>query len=312
MHKACKDGEGMKISLLQQIPRFGYDPASAPELKFLKEQSELTLQDTFELLDEAGKRGSDLAVTIEGVNMHLHWADMRWPFPEVYEGLDGPLVKRFCECAKKWSMHIAAGLYLTIDQKTYNCAVLIDDEGTIIGVHKKIHLPAGEEYQVAHGDWIEVFDTKLGRIGLQVCWDMQFPETARIQALMGAELLVLPTWGWENIYGLCRAYENSVTIAAAMGLGFGYGLPKENDPSCVVDNMGRIIASGDREHAGVITCDVDIHKEPAPQYGSENYIHFNSMRQTRFSQRRPDCYGLLTQKLEQTPLYSRYEWEGKV
>jgi len=300
----------MKISLLQQIPRFHYDEhTSTPELSFLKEQSALTMDDTFEMLEEAGKRGSDLAVTIEGINQHLRWADMRWPFPEVYEGLDGPLVRRFCECAKKWQMHIVAGLYLTIDEKTYNCAVLIDDEGNVVGVHRKIHLPAGEEYQVSHGDRIEVFDTKLGRIGMQVCWDMQFPETARIQALKGADLLVLPTWGWENIYGLSRAYENSVYIAAAMGISPSFGLPDFCDPSCVVDNMGRIIAAGDREHASIVTCEVDIHKEPDPQYGSEDYIDSTSMRKTRFSQRRPGCYGFLDQPLEEMPLYNRYEWK---
>ena len=97
-------------------------------------------------------------------------------------------------------------------------------------------------------------------------------------------------------------------IAAAQGLG-SHGLLDFNDPSCVVDNMGRIIAAGDRNHAGVITCDVDIHKEPDPQYGSENYIRSASMRQTRFSQRRPGLYGLIDQPLENTPLYSRYEWK---
>ena len=297
----------MKISLLQQIPRYAYDEkTSSPDLAFLKEQSALTLDDTFHMLDEAGKQGSDLAVTIECVNMSLNWADMRWPYPDVYEGLDGPLVNRFRESAKKWHMHIVAGLYLTIDGKTYNCAVLIDDIGEIIGVHRKVHLPAGEEYQVTHGDRIEVFETKLGRIGLQVCWDMQFPETARIQALLGADLLVLPTWGWENIYGLCRAYENSVYIAAAMGISTNDGLPEFCDPSCVVDNMGKIIAAGDRDHAGVITCDVDIHKEPAPQYGSEHYIQSSSMRKTRFSQRRPQCYSLLSKPTNQMQLYKRY------
>jgi len=302
----------MKLSLLQQIPRYCYNPTyTTPDLDFLKEQAALTIEDTFEMLEEAGRRGSDLAITVEALNTHLNWADMRRPFPEVYEGLDGPLVRRFCECARKWSMHIVAGLYLTIEEKTYNCAVLIDDQGEIIGIHRKVHLPAGEEYQVTPGDRIEVFDTKLGKIGLQVCWDMQFPETARIQALMGAELLALPTQGWENIYGLCRAYENSVTIATAMTVCGGDGLPAGADPSCVVDNMGRILIAGARNRAEVLTCDVDIHKEPAPQYGSENFSGFPSMRQTRFSQRRPDCYALLHQPNDQTPLHDRYEWKLK-
>ena len=300
----------MRISLLQQIPRFAYNGInSLPDLDYLKKQSELTLEDTFRMLDEAGKRNSDLAVTIEGINMHLHWADMRWRYPDVYEGLDGPTVRKFREKAKEWHMHIVAGLYLTIEGKTYNCAVLIDDSGEIIGIHRKVHLPAGEEYQLTHGNQIEVFETKLGIVGLQVCWDMQFPETARIQALKGADLLVLPTWGWENIYGLCRAYENSVYIAAAMGIGPNSSLPESCDPSCVVDNMGRIIAAGDREHAEVITCDVDIHKEPDPQYGSENFIKSASMRMTRFSQRRPGCYELLDKPLDETPLYQRYDWK---
>jgi len=299
----------LKISLLQQIPISGYGSTSEPDMDFLKKQAERTLKNTFDMLDEAGRRGTDLAVTIEGVNTHLSWADMRWPFPEVYEGLNGPVVKRFCESAKKWKMHIVAGLYLTIEGKTYNCAVLIDDGGDVVGVHRKVHLPAGEEYQVTHGDRIEVFDTKLGRIGMQVCWDMQFPETARIQALMGADLIVVPTLGWENIYGLCRAYENSVYVAAAMGLGCEYGMPDFNDPSCVVDNMGRIIAAGDRDHACIVTCDVEIQKEPEPQYGSENYIRSASMRQTRFSQRRPGCYNVISQPLKETALYSRYEWQ---
>ena len=115
----------MKISVLQQRPRYGYNQLTeTPSLEYLKEQIALTLEDTFAMLDEAGARGSDLAVTIEGVNMHVMWADMRWPYPELYEGLDGPLVARFAEYARKWKMNVVAGLYLTIDGKTYNCAVL--------------------------------------------------------------------------------------------------------------------------------------------------------------------------------------------
>ena len=55
-----------------------------------------------------------------------------------------------------------------------------------------------------------------------------------------------------------------------------------------------------------VTCDIDIHAEPPPQYGSQNYINSQSMRKTRFLQRRPGCYGLLDRPLEETPLYKRY------
>ena len=297
----------MKLSVLQQKPRFGYDAKTeSPDLAFLKAQSELTMNDTFEMLEEASRQGSQLAVTIECVNAHLGYADMRWPYAEVYEGLDGPLVERFSRFARLKRMHIVAGLQLTIDQKAYNCAVLFNDQGEIAGVHRKVHLPAGEEFQIAHGDRFDVFETSLGNIGMLVCWDMQYPEAARTLALKGADLIACPTWGWENLYGLCRAYENGVTIAAAMGVQARRPMDPFCDPSCIVDNMGRIIAAATRDASAVVTTEVDISKEPAPQYGSEHYVDSSSMRKTRLMQRHPQTYGLLVEPVEETPLYRRY------
>ena len=85
----------MKISVLQQKPRVRYNPqVDAPDFSVLEEKCRVTLDDTFAMLEEAGKRGSDLAVTIEGINQSLQYTDSHWPFPEVYEG-DGPLMKHF-------------------------------------------------------------------------------------------------------------------------------------------------------------------------------------------------------------------------
>ena len=138
----------MRISVVQQKIHGDYNPLTqSPPLEVLKEKAAQTLDETFAMLDEAGRRGSDLAVTIEAVNGHLHCADTRWPFTQVYEGLDGPTVQRFAQKAKEWKMHIVAGLYLVLDGKAHNCAVLFDDGGEIIGIHRKVHLPAGEELQ---------------------------------------------------------------------------------------------------------------------------------------------------------------------
>ncbi|MBR3716309.1 MAG: carbon-nitrogen hydrolase family protein [Clostridia bacterium] len=296
----------MKISVLQQGKRYYYDMVrEKPELDLLKEMSARTLDDCFELLDQAGKEGADLAVTIENVNSIVGFGDTRFRYPEVYEGLDGPLVKRFSETAKKYNMYIVAGLLLTLEGKTYNTATLFGRDGKIIGIHKKVHLPAGEELNVTPGDRFEVFETDIGNIGMLVCWDLQFPEAARELALGGADLIACPTWGWENIYGLSRAYENSVTIAAAMGM-HPNGVISFCDPSCVVDNMGNIVALAPRDKACVVTADIDIKKEPAPQYGSTYFYPSHSMRKTRFSQRRPDTYRLANLSNEETPLYNRY------
>ena len=295
----------MQISVLQQNSLFGYVIGpNAPSLDELRRHAALTLEETWAMIDEAGRRASDLAVTVEAINGHLNCADTRWPFAEIYEGLDGDTVQRFAEKARAWKMHIVAGLYLSIGGRAYNCAVLFDDSGEIVGVHRKVHLPAGEERQITHGDRLDVFDTKLGRIGMQVCWDLQFPESARIQALKGAELIAVPTLGWENIYGLCRAYENSVSIAAAMGM--GGPVPEGCDPSCIIDPMGRIVAQAARDGSEVVTCELDIHRDPPPQYGSEHYIDSKSMRKTRLLQRQPGAYSLLSEPTEDLPLYARY------
>ena len=296
----------MRISVLQQCPRYGYYPLrDTPDLEFLKQKAEETLDDCFKMIDEAAAQGADIAVTIETVNCSLALGDVRYPFSEVYEGLDGPQVKRFSEAAKKHKMHIVAGLFLTIEGKTYNCAVLFDSKGEIVGVHKKVHLPAGEEINITHGDRFEVFHTELGNIGMLVCWDMQFPEAVRELALGGADLICCPTLGWENIYGLSRAYESSVTIAAAM-VNWKHEYGGYCDPSCIVDNMGKIIAAAPRDDVAVVTAEVDITKEPDPQYNSQVFYPSHSMRKTRFSQRRPATYKLINTPLEETPLYKRY------
>ena len=296
----------MRISVLQQCLKGGYTAADGtPDPVLMKQTTEENLNHCFQMLEQAAAEGADLAVTTETVNAFGAPGDKRLSFPELFEGLDGVQVKRFSEAAKKHHMHIVAGLLLTMEGKTYNCAVLFDRKGDIVGIHKKVHLPAGEEVNITPGDGFEVFHTELGNIGMLVCWDMQFPESVRELALGGADLICCPTLGWENIYGLARAYESSVSIAAAMA-GYEGGYGGYDDPACIVNNMGRIIAAGPRNGAAVVTADLNITKEPDPQYGSQAFYPSHSMRKTRFSQRRPDAYRLIHAPLEETPLYQRY------
>ena len=293
----------MKIAVLQQYAPVTYNRfKELPSLSELKAMSEKSVERCLELVNEAARHGAELCVTIETVNAYIALGDTRFEYTET---LEGETVRRFSAAAKKHGIHIVAGLALSIGGKPYNTAVLFDDEGKIVGIHKKVHLPAGEELHFSHGDKLEVFETKLGRIGMLVCWDMQFPEAARELALSDVDLIACPTYGWENVYGLSRAYENSVYIAAGMCT-YRHGLWQENDPSCIVDNMGRILASCERDSEGIAIAEVDIKKEPAPQYGSEHYYPSSSMRKTRFSQRRPEAYRLINKSNAETPLYKRY------
>ena len=297
----------MKIAVLQQYAPVTYNRfKELPSLPELQAMGERSVNRCLDLIDDAAKQGADLCVTIETVNAHIALGDTRFEYTET---LDGNTVKRFSEAARKHKMHIVAGLALSIDGRPYNTAVLFDDHGEIIGIHKKVHLPAGEELHFAHGDRLEVFETKFGKIGMLVCWDMQFPEAARELSLADVDLIACPTYGWENIYGLSRAYENSVYIAAGMCT-YRHGLWPENDPSCIVDNMGRILATCERDSEGIAIADVDIKKEPPTQYGSQHYYPSHSMRKTRFSQRRPEAYRLINRQSTETPLYKRYFDKG--
>ena len=291
----------MKIAVLQQYPTHAFGDSRGIDVCELKKKSGKVVDRCLELIDEAASKGAELCVTIETVNAYLSLGDTRFTYDET---LEGETVKRFADAAKKHKMYIVAGLALVIDGRPYNCAVLFNSKGEIVGIHKKVHLPAGEELHYDHGDRFDVFETEFGNIGMLVCWDLQFPEAARELALGGADLIACPTYGWENIYGLSRAYENSVYIAAGM---CSYpGGKSENELSSIVDNMGNLLVTVADGKEGVGIADVDIRKEPDPQYGSQHFYPSHSMRKTRFSQRRTDTYKLVNEPLEETPLYKRY------
>lgn len=281
----------MKITVLQSQPAFSYDihnPGDFDLEKCIRLSNEF-LDKEFARMEEFLQQGTKFLVTIEGFNATVSPEDPRYNYAEVAEPLDGPLMQRFCALTKKYDAYIVGGLFTSQNGKAYNSAILFGPEG-IVGVHNKVHLPAGEEIGITPGDKFEVFDTPYGKIGMLVCWDLQFPEAARELALLGADLIACPTWGCELKYVPCRAYENSVTLAVAMGIPYGIPLWDGCDPSCIVDNMGNVLGIAGKEGPDAVTIDVDIKKEPAPQYGSENYTGFTSMRRTRLIQRRPDTY----------------------
>jgi predicted amidohydrolase len=109
------------------------------------------------------------------------------------ETIPGPTTATLAEAARNGDVHVIAGvseLHPSIPHVLFNSAILIDNEGELIGVHRKVHACLEEKNYYAPGDAIEVFDTALGRVALNVCYDVRFPELARIQALHGAEIIV--------------------------------------------------------------------------------------------------------------------------
>ena len=99
---------------------------------------------------------------------------------------------------------------------------MIDDTGTILGHYSKTHPVGDERTYLQRGTQYPVFETKLGKIGVVICYDVCFPETVRLLTLAGAELVLVPAaWRasyyfkeWWDLNLACRALDNLVYIAA--------------------------------------------------------------------------------------------------
>ncbi len=118
-------------------------------------------------------------------------------------GLATPLeenaaIARFAPLAKELGVVLPVSVFERAGQSFFNTIVIIDADGKKLGFYRKSHIPDGpgytEKFYFSPGDTgFKVWDTAFGRIGVGICWDQWFPESARVMALMGAELLFYPT-----------------------------------------------------------------------------------------------------------------------
>ncbi|MDR2472692.1 MAG: carbon-nitrogen hydrolase [Tannerella sp.] len=120
------------------------------------------------------------------------------------ETIPGNTTERFGALARKHGIVIVASMFEKRTAGLYhNTAVVIERDGSIAGVYRKMHIPDDpayyEKFYFTPGDiGFEPLNTSVGRLGVLVCWDQWFPEAARLMALKGAEILIYPTAiGWD-------------------------------------------------------------------------------------------------------------------
>ena len=121
------------------------------------------------------------------------------------ETIPGPSTKRFGLLAKELGVVIVLSLFEKRAPGLYhNTAVVIEKDGTIAGIYRKMHIPDDpayyEKFYFTPGDLgFEPIQTSVGKLGVLICWDQWYPEAARLMALAGAEILIYPTAiGWES------------------------------------------------------------------------------------------------------------------
>jgi predicted amidohydrolase len=152
---------------------------------------------------------------------------------DVAETIPGPTTAALGEVARRKKAYIAAGIYEREGTAVYNTAVLIDRQGNVAGKYRKVYIPR-EEYEggITPGSDYPVFRTDFGTVGMMICWDVQYADPARALALAGAEVVLMPIWGGNDVLALARAIENQIFLVSS-----GY-----DHPSRIIDPNGEVIA----------------------------------------------------------------------
>lgn len=265
------------------------------------------------MVREAADNGANIILLPELFERRYFCQEKRYDYYDYALPLEkNPAVNRFKEVAKELGVVIPVSFYERDIDRLFNTVAMIDADGSVLGIYRKTHIPDDhfyqEEFYFTPGDTgFKVFDTRFGCIGVGICWDQWFPETARCMAVQGAEMLLYPTAiGSEPILDVNssghwrrvmqgHAAANLMPVVAANRIGVETVEPcKENTGqsssldfygcSFIADATGDIIASVKQEETILYgEFDLDVLKEERLSWGL-------------FRDRRPETYIVMTKK----------------
>lgn len=216
------------------------------------------------------------------------------------EPLPGPSVERLSQTARRLGVHLIYGLLERDGDRVFNSAALVGPNG-LVGVYRKIHLPyLGVDRFTTPGDrGFGVHEAGDLRVGMNICYDGAFPESARVMALDGADLIVLPTnWppGAECTADCvinARAMENAVYYAAINRIGEERGF-RFIGRSKICDPNGNQLAFAPDTNETILYADVDLTR-----CRNKHIIRVpNKHEINRFADRRPEFYGKILEPVK--------------
>jgi len=211
---------------------------------FLKESNAVRLAEGLALVDEMAAQARAKGWGLDLVILPECFAQReRRPLVEEAQTIDGPLVRRLAARARKYRTYVALSMSLREARRFYNAVVFLDRRGRPAGIYRKafpvLHLDGSLEHGTTPGREFPVFDLDFGRVGAQVCFDVNFDDGWEALDRQGAELVVFPS-ATSAVAGLkSHAWRHGYYIAASTF----------RPPTVIVDPLGREVArtSGDKE-----------------------------------------------------------------
>ena len=276
---------------------------AATQMACGKDQTE-SLERAEKLIRQAAAQGANIILIQELFETPYFCQDQlpgHFELARPVEGNGG--IARFQKLARELDVVLPFSFFERDNQAYFNSVAMIDAGGELLGIYRKTHIPDGVGYQEKYyfnpGDTgFRVWDTKFGKVGLGICWDQWFPETARCLVLGGAEVLLYPTAigtepqlpDWDSRGHWQRAMQghaasNMVPLVASNRIGAEKGKNSEMTfygSSFIADETGAKVAEADRTSEAVLThtFDLDAIRNQRAQWGF-------------FRDRRPEHYGAL-------------------
>jgi N-carbamoylputrescine amidase len=266
---------------------------------------------TLALAEKAADRGANIICTQELFHSQYFCQSEDHRNFRLAERIPGPSTEAFQSLARRRGVVVVASLFEKRASGLYhNTAAVIDADGTLLGIYRKMHIPDDplyyEKFYFAPGDTgFRSWRTRFGRIGVLICWDQWYPEAARLTALQGAEIILYPTaigWhprekrrhgreqheAWETIQR-SHAVANGCFVAVCNRIGLekpagGAGIEFWGQ-SFVAGTGGRVLARAAAARQEVLVVPVDLREVDATR------THWPFLRD-----RRIDAYGDLTRR----------------
>ena len=265
---------------------------------------EANIENAEKLIRQAAKQGANVILIQELFESPYFCKDhLARHFELALPIAENPAVRRLAKVAAELGVALPLSVFERAENAYFNTLVMVDADGRTLGIYRKSHIPESpgyhEKFYFSPGDTgFKVWPTRFGRLGVAVCWDQWFPESARAMAIQGAEILLYPTaigsepqdpsldsrWHWQRtMQG--HAAANVMPLVASNRIGHEKGEKVEMTfygHSFIADHTGEIVAQADDHSEQILTATFDLDE-------IRKYRHSWGV----FRDRRPDLYAPL-------------------